>query len=349
MNHSSSQQGGSRKIGSRRRKEVSISAQSLVTSTLLEPGQSLPLVIQPAVDELNAIAWAESNRTLIETQLLQHGGILFRHFDITSVTQFERFITAVSGELLEYRERSSPRSQVEGKIYTSTDYPADQSIFLHNENSYQSTFPLKIFFYCNIAPEQGGETPIADCRAIFQRIRPEVKERFIQKKVMYVRNFSERLGLPWSDVFQTNDKAQVEAYCRAAGIDFEWKSDYQLRICQIRPATIRHPKTNEMIWFNHATFFHISTLPAVVREVLLNQFGEEDLPSNSFYGDGSVIEADVLDELREIYRQEKVLFRWQKGDILMLDNILVAHGREPFVGERSIAVGMTELFNRQDI
>jgi alpha-ketoglutarate-dependent taurine dioxygenase len=216
---------------------------------------------------------------------------------------------------------------------------------LHNENSYQHTFPLKVFFYCDTPAIHGGETPIADVRKVFQRIAPEIREKFITKGIMYVRNFEEGLGLNWQTVFQTTDKAVVEDYCREAGIQVEWKANNRLTTRQIRPAVAQHPKTGEKVWFNHGTFFHVSTLPESIRNQLLADYPEDELPNNTYYGDGSQIESLVMEELRKCYQEETETFGWQKGDVLMLDNMLVAHGRSPFEGARKILVGMAEPFS----
>jgi hypothetical protein len=95
--------------------------------------------------------------------------------------------------------------------------------------------------------------------------------------------------------------------------------------------------------------FHLSNLQPVVRESLLSQFKEEDLPRNAYYGDGSPIETSVLDEIRGIYQETAIHFPWQRGDILMLDNFLASHGREPFVGPRKIVVAMAELYTNNEI
>src|SRR5206468_3974596 len=124
----------------------------------------------------------------------------FRGFGMTTPEDLERLVAAVAGSTLEYRERSSPRSQVTGNIYTSTDYPPDQTIFFHNENSYQSAWPAKIFFYCHVAPEVGGETPIADTRRVYDRIPEAIRQRFAERGVMYVRNFRPGVGLAWQTV-----------------------------------------------------------------------------------------------------------------------------------------------------
>lgn len=86
-----------------------------------------------------------------------------------------------------------------------------------------------------------------------------------------------------------------------------------------------------------------------MRDVFLATIKEEDLPTNTYYGDGSPIEPETLDELRRIYEEETVAFPWQEGDILMLDNMRAAHGRAPYVGPRKILVGMTEPFSRTDL
>jgi alpha-ketoglutarate-dependent taurine dioxygenase len=334
-----------KKIGTVTRKSFTISQDTLIKTEQLLPESRIPLVVKPAIAGVNLLEWATSNKEVIESLLLQHRALLFRNFHVNTTNLFNEFVKLTSnGELLEYRDRSSPRHEVGDKIYTSTDYPAEQSIFLHNEGTYWLTWPLKIYFGCLIAAQQGGETPIADCRNIFGRIQPKIREKFIEKKVLYVRNYNDGFGLTWQTVFQTRDKAVVEEYCRRNSIEFEWKAGERLRTRQVRQAVAQHPKTGEFIWFNHATFFHVSTLENTFRKALLAEFQEEDLPNNTYYGDGSSIEAEVLEELRSVYQQEMVLFPWEAGDLLMLDNMSVAHGRSAFMGERKVVVGMADPF-----
>lgn len=337
------------KLGTFKRKSVRLSQEELIKAGPLQAEKSLPLLIQATVEGLDLVTWAESNLEFIESHLLKHGAVLFRNFNMSDTHRFEQFIHTISGELIEYRERSSPRSQVRGNIYTSTEHPADQHIFLHNENSYANTWPLRIFFFCVTPAQQGGETPVADCRRVFKRIDPNIRERFMQKKVMYVRNFGDGLGLNWQTVFQTKDKSEVEAYCRKAGYEFEWKAGNGLRTRRVAPAIVKHPRTGEMLWFNHATFFHVSTLDPTTRKALLAQFEEEDLPNNTYYGDGSAIQPETLAQLRQAYQQETVVFPWQKNDIMMLDNLITAHGRTPFVGERQILTGMANPLSHEDL
>lgn len=107
---------------------------------------------------------------------------------------------------------------------------------------------------------------------------------------------------------------------------------------------VRHPRSGEPVWFEHAAFFHISSVEPVLRATLLSEFKEEDLPFNTYYGDGSPIEDSVLEEIREAYRRTQCSFSWRKGDLLLIDNMMTSHGRAPFKGPRKILVAMAELF-----
>jgi alpha-ketoglutarate-dependent taurine dioxygenase len=302
----------------------------------------LPLLVRAAGAGLDLAQWAGENREWIEASLLRHGGLLFRGFPVSAAADLQRFIAAVSGDLLEYRYRSTPRTEIAGRIYSSTEYPADQEIPLHNENSYSQGWPLKIFFFCEQPATTGGMTPIADSARVYERISPAVRDRFREKRVMYVRNYGGGADLPWQEVFQTRESAAVDAFCRDHGISVEWLPGGRLRTRQVCQVVVRHPKSGRMLWFNQAHLFHVSSFEPEVREAMLEVFGPDELPRNAFYGDGSPLEEAALAEIRQIYREEQVTFVWEQADVLLLDNMAVAHGRTPYTGPRKIRVGMTE-------
>lgn len=320
-----------------------------VRVSFLPSGNHMPLLLQPAAVGVALPDWIGKHREFIEAQLDQSGGVLFRGFGVETADELTGLIQALAGQPLEYQERSSPRTQVGDNIYTSTDYPARQSIILHNENSYQNAWPLRIFFLCTTPAASGGETPLADCRRVLARLTPETCRRFEEKRWMLVRNFNDGFGLTWQSVFQTDDPAEAERHCRANQIGVEWKDGQRLRTTAVRTAIVKHPRTGEHVWFNHALFFHVSSVEAGMRRALLAEFGGYDLPSNTFYGDGDPIEPHVMDEVREAYRLETVAFTWERGDLLVLDNMLVAHGRSPYVGPRQILVGMAQPVRRNEV
>lgn len=326
------------------RKVVRVTGEDLVRFGFVDPEERFPLLVEPAADAVNLATWAVAHRALLEEKLLEHGAILFRGFPVESPDQFQQFGRDVFGELLDYKERAAPRVEIGKGIYTSTEFPPDQWIPLHHEMSYSHNWPMKILFYCDQPTAERGRTPVASARTVTGRIDPAIRQRFLDKGILFVRNYGEGVDLSWQDAFQTTDRAVVEEYCRKAGMSAEWRDGDRLRTRAHRQVMVAHPKTGEVLWFNHAHMFHDSNLPAEVRRALLDQFRADELPRNSFYGDGTPIESSVLEEIRRIYLEASVLFPWQKGDLLLLDNFLVAHGREPFSGPRRILVAMAELY-----
>jgi len=332
-----------KKLFAARPKAVQVARREFVRKWPLSPDSPLPLVVEPDHPEVSLSVWAGQHLEEIEADLRAHGALLFRGFRADTLARFEQFARAVSPQLFEYRERSSPRSEVGRQIYTSTDHPPDQWIEMHSEHSYSHRWPLKIWFGCLRPAEEGGETPVASNRRVLGLLDPRFVERLAARKVMYVRNYGEGLGVSWQTAFQTADRSEVEAYCRRAGIECEWRGGGRLRTRQVREAVRVHPRTGERVWFNHLNIYNVAMLEPTARESLLRMFDVEDLPFNTYYGDGSPVEASALEEVREAYRRSIVLFPWQPGDVLMLDNMLVAHGRAPYAGRRQIVVAMGDL------
>ncbi|HEY6391956.1 MAG TPA: condensation domain-containing protein, partial [Bryobacteraceae bacterium] len=317
---------------------------SLVKSRVFEPGRKLPLIVEPAVPEIDTVPWLRESREWIEARMVEHGGILFRGFHVDSAERLEGFAREMCHKLIEYGERSSPRTSIQGRVYSSTDHPPDQRILLHCEQSYTLEWPMRIWFCCLEPALRGGRTPIASTREITQSIDPRVVDEFSKRGVMYVRNYGGGLGLPWQDAFQTSDRQAVEDYCRQAAIDFEWRGEERLRTRQLRPALRKHPSTAEWLWFNHALFFHVSSLDPATRESILAGVPEDELPFNTYYGDGGRIEESELQPIRDAYASAEFSFDWERGDVLVLDNMLAAHGREAFEGARKIAVVMGDPY-----
>ncbi|SPB18000.1 SyrP protein [Caballeronia novacaledonica] len=278
----------------------------------------------------------------IERGMREFGGVLLRGFDALGADGLDDIASRFGPTLHAYEFGSTPRSKIGKGVFSSTEYPADQWIDQHNEQSYTLRWPASIFFYCETAAEENGATPVADSRAVYRRLDPALRRRFAERQIMYVRNYGNGLDLPWEQVFGTSDRAEVERYCRANRIACEWLDDGDaLRTRQVCQSELRHPLTGETVWFNQAHLFHVSNLPVDVRDALLEVVDEDRLPRNTFYGDGTPIEPATLDEIRAVYRDTMLAFAWQPGDLLALDNVLMSHGRAPFKGRRRVLVAMT--------
>jgi alpha-ketoglutarate-dependent taurine dioxygenase len=313
------------------------------TTERTEAQVDFPFVICSSGANSRLIDLIAGERDHILGRLHDCGAVLLRGFDAGGVDGFAAAVRALSGEPLAYTERSSPRSVVKGHVYTSTDYPPTEEIFFHNETSYRTSWPMTLFFHCVQPPRERGATPLSDVRQVLETINPSVREEFRRRGWMLVRNFDAEFGLAWQEVFGTQDRDELMRYCQANAIDAEWKANGQLRTTSRRKAIYRHPQTNDEVWFNHAVFFHLSTLPVDAQEGLRELFAEEDLPSNTYFGDGEPIPDDVMEHIRTCYRDAAVRFDYREGDVLIVDNMLTAHGREPFTPPRQVVVAMTEL------
>lgn len=304
----------------------------------------LPLIIGfREVGEDDLCGWARANAAHLHQLLVTHGALLFRDFPRASVEQFQNLVTLLLGSPLAYTERSSPRSKVTDRVYTSTEYPPDREIFLHNEQSYNLNFPRYIAFFCRVAAPRGGETPLGDSRRVLARIAPSLRDELVKRRYRYVRNYGGRLRMSWQEAFGADVADHVEQYCNSNDIQYEWldrRGGAHLRTSQTRSVTARHPISQGSVWFNHLVFFHRSNLDLDLRSLLDELHGPDGAPHATFFGDGAVIEDPLIAQLREAYRAEEVLFDWRIGDILLVDNMLVSHGRRPFAGNRSILVAM---------
>lgn len=319
-----------------------------VRTYTFSPDNKLPLVVEPAVPGIVLADWARENREWVEEQLKHHGAVLFRNFDLPSPADFERAAKAVYGELFaDYGDL--PRNAAGEKIYESTPYPADQMILFHCESSHLPSWPMKISFHCVTAAQEGGCTPVFDTREVLKHLDPAVVEAFRTKGLMYVRNFSRGVDPSWQEFFHTTDKAKVEQLCRDAGSDFEWRADGGLRVINRTRGIVKHPKTLEDMFFNQVQIHHIYCVDEETREGLRALFDEEDLPRNVYYGDGTPIPDDVMQHIGEVFEQVAVRFKWQKGDMIMCDNMLVMHARDTFVGPRQIVVAMGQMMSQDQL
>jgi alpha-ketoglutarate-dependent taurine dioxygenase len=316
--------------------------QSLNVGSTPSAASTLPVVLELEAAPGDALRVAAQQRKTVETALALHGAVLLRGLALAGTAEFRGLVESYDRALLEYDFASTPRTELGGGVYTSTEYPAHQAIPLHNEQSYARTWPLRLWFFCEVAPQSGGCTPLGDSRAIHDALPARLRARFEGRGIQYVRNYGGGLDLPWARVFRSADRQTVERYCRENGIACEWKADGGLRTRQTSQAMLRHPTTGAWLWFNQAHLFHVSSLAADVREALLELVAAPDLPRNAYYGDGAAIEDEVLDEIRAVLRAHERTFDWRRGDVLLVDNMAVAHAREPFSGPRKVSVAMTE-------
>lgn len=308
--------------------------------------KKLPLVIHAIDESVSLNDWFLINEDLLKELRDQYGAILFRGFNIDTASKFEDFVTLSSCAPMDnYLERQLKRDRVEGNVFTSTAHPKEGEIFLHNEQSFNLVFPRNIYFNSHTVAQKGGCTPLADTRKIFAKIPAEIKERFMAEGYLYQRNFMEHVYVDWQWAFQTENKKEVEEYCGEHEIDYQWgdeKSHIKLNTKQIRPVVAIHPNTKEPCWCNHFLPFNVYTLESQMQKMIMQSFSENEYPYHTFYGDGTHVDPEVVALIQQIYLEEQVTFDWHKGDVLMVDNLSVAHGRQSFEGERLVLTALSE-------
>lgn len=184
---------------------------------------------------------------------------------------------------------------------------------------------------------------------MYAKLRPELIEQFEKRKLRYVRNFIESVDVSWSRFYGTDDPAEVERKCAEAGVHFAWGSGGTLKTWRVADAVLKHPRSQEKVFFNQLALHHASCLDPETRQALVDLYGEAGMPRNVYWGDGSVIDDDVVNEVREVMDRESLAFAWQEGDVLVIDNMLVAHSRRPFVGPRKIVVALGDMSSPESI
>lgn len=327
----------------------------MVTATPLLPGRTLPLLLEAGEEvgsDLPSLCeWAAGSRDEIAGWLNGAGVVLLRGFSIASAEDFRKACAAISPELQNYVGGDSPRHSVTDQVYTSTEYPAHAEVLLHNELSYAGWSPDRVFFCCLIPSETGGETHIADGREIYAGLDPQVRARFESKGVTYLQHLWDAEGEPgpgksWQETFETSDRGEAAAYLRHSNMEFEW-TPLGIRTSATHPAILEHRATGEKCWHNQADQWHrdIASVKDTVpgspdAEKGTSTAGTESLGNHVTYGDGSEIDVADLMHVREVSRDCEVLFPWQTGDLMIIDNVMAMHGRKPFSGERRVLVAM---------
>ena len=288
-----------------------------------------------------SLAIESVDRDRVRSVVAEQGAMRIRGLGLRDAAEAEAVFRQL-GDLMTETEAFAPRTRYAPGVYSATKWPPNQPMCVHHELSYASEVPSLMLFACLVAPTNGGATPLADGAAVLGALPRDLVERFERQGWLLVRNYNDDIGATVADVFGTNDRGAVERYCRANAIDFEWRDGGGLRTRQRRTAVVRHPLTGRRCWFNQIAFLNEWTLAPDVREYLVDVYGPEALPFNTRFGNGDPIGPDIVEAINDVYEAHTVREPWQAGDLLVVDNIRTAHGREPFEGPREIVVALAD-------
>ncbi|MGW6916285.1 TauD/TfdA family dioxygenase [Kitasatospora sp. NPDC054939] len=273
--------------------------------------------------------------------LAREKAVVFRGFHVPE-DGLDGVMDALLPDRLAYVHGNSPRTKVGRNVYTSTEYPPEFTISMHNELSYAHRWPARLLFFCAVAAETGGATPVVDGGLWLSSLRDEVREAFAGG-VLYRQNLhgGRGLGKSWQATFETESRAEVEEFLASTEAECDWRRDGSLRISQHRPATTRHPVTGQEVWFNQADQWHPAGLGDDTAAALAKVLPADELPQSVTFADGGAIPAEYVHHIRDRGLESAVDVDWRQGDLLLIDNVLVGHGRRPFTGSRRVLVAMS--------
>ncbi len=303
-----------------------------------QPGKPPILCVEATTD---ARCWAAEHRDALRMFVAEHGALLIRGLGLGEAIQTEAAFRQL-GSLMPEREAFAQRQRYGEGVYSSSKWPPNQRMCMHHELSYLLEAPSLMLFACLVAPTSRGETQLADSTVVLETLPVELVERFERVGWLLTRNYNEDIGASIAEAFGTEDPRAVETYCRANAIEFEWQPGGGLRTWQRRRAIVPHPHTGQRCWFNQIAFLNEWTMDQDLREYLLDLYGRDGLPFNTRFGNGDPIGPEVIELLNEAYVKNTVFEPWQSGDLLLVDNIRTAHGREEFEGPREVLVAMAD-------
>jgi alpha-ketoglutarate-dependent taurine dioxygenase len=272
--------------------------------------------------------------------LTEHGALVFRGFGVAP-DAVDPVLDRLVPDRLPYVHGNSPRTRVRGNLYTSTEYPRQYTISMHNELSYAHRWPARLAFYCEKAPDRGGATSVLDGALWLCSLDADVRESFAGG-IRYVQNLHDGIGFgkSWQETFETDDRKTVETFLSESRAEWEWGRD-GLRVTQLRPATVRHPVSGVEVWFNQADQWHPAGLGDQTSADLYTILSPEEFPQYVTFADGTPIPDAFVEQIRDRGLEGAVDVDWENGDVLLIDNVLTAHGRRPFEGTRRVLVAMS--------
>jgi alpha-ketoglutarate-dependent taurine dioxygenase len=309
------------------------------------PGVDFPFLIRPADADRSLSGWLGDNQESFEDHLAKFGAVLLRGFDLPDEASFERAARSICPSL-EPRYGDLVKRPSADFVYDATWYPTNRAILFHNEGSHTAELPTRQMFFCAQDEFSAGETPIVDSRRVYEALSADVRRPFEDRGLVYVRNFIRGVDVSWQDFFRTQSRADVERRSAAQGVELTWKKDGSLRTLTRVPAVVRHPRLGEPSFCNQVLLHHVACLDAKTRAALHSLLGPEDLPRDVRFGDGQPISADIIGEILKTETRLSVRFTWQRGDLLVLDNLSAAHARRPFNGQRKILVAVGGMTTR---
>lgn len=299
------------------------------------------------------VAWAEAHREQLDALILEHGGIVLRGFPLKDASDFNALVHIFPMYKPGYVGGMSPRKQVQGDVLESTRLDKNFKIQLHSEMAYMKKYPPRIAFFCRQAATIGGETIIGKMSEFMKRFPADLAEKIQAHDYHVVRNYApagntkdaaevlhgDQIG--WDEAFYADTREEVEARCRELGMIPSWNEDGSLTLVEVtKPFTV-HPKTGERFYRAN---LHVNNAydDGGLAEIQAKIRASQKRPTGHYLSNGEMLSREESNKIVSLFEEIELAWQWQDGDVMILDNLQVVHGRNPFDGPREVMVALLD-------
>lgn len=318
-----------------RAKTTHVSSESLVDISSVEDGRLHVIKANGASD---LAQWIAHNKQQVRELHADAGAVLFRGFSVARESEFDSAVRVFSEATPYMVEDQNSHNQF------VTD---GEDVWYHNDYCDRAKWPRYLIFWCELTNASGGQTPFVDTSRVYREIPDRIRERFESQGWILQRRFHPGIGVDAKGYFKTDDVDEIRRQLvHLEAFDERWDGDVLTGFSVRFAPSFEHPAVGLRVWANNITFSNIAMVEKTIREQLVSDYTLDELPVNTFWGDGTPISAQDIKALRDIYRANEVCFDWQEGDVLLIDNIRCVHGRRPILAPQRVNVGVCEFYDR---
>jgi hypothetical protein len=309
-------------------------------------GEAFPLVYEcrgEGADLKSVEDWLRQSRATLDRQVREAGTVFFRGFPLSTDQDFDRFIRAFDYPNFRYEDSLSNAVRVvlTERVFTANEAPPNVTICLHHEMAQTPVYPSRLFFFCEHPAEQGGATPLCRSDILFERLLSEFPEfvddcetkGLLYTNIMPAENDpTSGMGRSWQSTFRAETRDEAEQQLQKLGYSWEWLPNGCLRsTTPVLPAVME-------VEPGRRTFFN---------QLIAAFHGWKDSrndPTKAVtFGDGSLLNPETMDRVAVIAEELTFDVPWQKGDVALVDNRVVMHGRRTFSGTRKVLASLVAM------
>jgi alpha-ketoglutarate-dependent taurine dioxygenase len=318
---------------------------------VLAAGQP-PLFIEPRGAALRQRAgfraWLAAHRPALDALIVEHGGIVLRGFPMADTDDFASFIEGFPPFQGGYAGGRAPRATISGRVMEATRLSSSVRLALHSEMAYRRDYPRRVAFFSRKTAAVGGETLIGDVRRLADAMDPALRRKIETLGTRTAINFGPKADdqshsyghmdqRGWNHSFETDDPARVDALCAERGLQPLWNEDGSLTVLNVLDPFVVHPATGKTLY---RSILHMK--PQAEQGLDIEISKTKKYPTGATLGDGKRLSAEEMAHIDALCDQVTYAWPWQDGDVMVLDNLQVWHGRNPYEGERDVQVALLD-------